>query len=55
LEENTRSARGYRTRAEQLRAEADTVKDDRTKKALIEIAANYDQLADRVEKIANSN
>ena len=50
MQKNTRSAGGYRARAEKLRTEAETIKDERTRKALLNIAANYEQLANSVEK-----
>ena len=39
----------YRARAKQLRAEADTMTTPVAKVALLRIAANYEQLAHRVE------
>ena len=43
------SARGYRARAVQLRAEAEAMSRPETRKALLSLAGNYDQLAHRVE------
>ncbi len=43
-------AQGYRARAEEIRAEALTMANLETRESLLRIAANYEQLADRVEK-----
>ena len=53
MEDDARSARGYRARAEQLRAEAETMTNPETREALLRIASNYEQLAKRVEKSGN--
>jgi hypothetical protein len=50
MEDNARSARGYRARAAQLRAEAETMSNPNTREALLRIASSYEQLAKRVEK-----
>lgn len=55
MDEVVRSAKGYRARAEQLRAEVERITDPATRKALLDIAANYEQLANRVEKSKTSN
>ena len=52
MDEAARSVRAYRARAEQLRAEAELIRDPATRKALLDIASNYDQLANRVAKMA---
>ena len=39
----------YRGRATELRAEADGLSDPESKQAVLEIAARYDLLADRIE------
>ena len=50
MSESARSAKGYRARAEQIRAEAEAMTNLETRQALLHIAANYEQLAYRVEK-----
>ena len=45
MDEDARSAKGYRERAEQIRAEAEQMRHQETKKVLLEIAANYEKLA----------
>jgi hypothetical protein len=52
MSEGAKSAQGYRARAEQMRAEADAMTNRATRQALLIIAANYEQLAHRVEKSA---
>ena len=54
MDETARSGADYRARAKQIRAEAERVPDIETRKALLDIAANYEQLANRVEKNKNS-
>ena len=49
MEDNTRSVRGYRARAKQIREEATATSDLDTRQALMEIAAHYERLASRVE------
>ena len=51
-DEDARSYKGYRQRAADLRAEAETVTNAQTKKTLQEVAANYDQLAKSLEVMA---
>ena len=46
------AAKIYRQRAMQLRGEAHAVNDEETKKSLLCIAENYEQLARLVEKTA---
>ena len=53
--DDSQSARGYRARAEQIRAEANTVTNLATQQSLLRIAANYEQLAHRVEQSSRSN
>ena len=49
MDANTaRSADGYRARAEQIRAEADSMKNPESKLALLHIATSYEHLADRL-------
>ena len=55
MDEEVRSAKGYRARAEQLRAEAENAKNPETKDALLKIAANYEQLSKSISKPRNSN
>jgi hypothetical protein len=50
MSEGAQSVKGYRARAEQIRAEADAMTNLETRQALLHIAANYEQLAYRVEK-----
>jgi len=42
--------RHWRARAEELRTIADGMKDDDTRRLLLNAAANYDRLADEYEK-----
>jgi len=49
MDENTRSVRGYRARAKQIRDEAARMSNLATQEALLEIAAHYERLASRVE------
>jgi hypothetical protein len=44
----------WRSRAKEARAEADQMLDQRTKRALLAIADNYDELAERAEAMVNS-
>jgi hypothetical protein len=44
----------WRARAEEARAQAGKMRDPKTKKALLGIAENYDQLAERAEAIIKS-
>jgi hypothetical protein len=48
MQEHAISAAGYRARAKQLRAEAEAKNNPEARKALIDIAAHYDRLADHV-------
>jgi len=50
MSEGAQSAKGYRARAAQIRADADAMTNPETRQALLRIAANYEQLAYRVEK-----
>jgi hypothetical protein len=50
MDEDARSAKGYQARAEQLRAEAAGIKNADTKLALLNLASNYEQLANHVLK-----
>ena len=47
---DARSARGYRGRAEAIRAEAEAMTNLETRQALLRIAYSYEQLAHRIEK-----
>jgi hypothetical protein len=51
---NIKSIKCGRARAEEARAQADKMNDPRTKRALLNIAENYDQLAARAEAIVRS-
>jgi len=55
MDEDARSARGYRARAVQLRVEAHGMTRPETAKALLNLAGNYEQLAHRVENSRNSS
>ena len=55
MDEEARSAKGYKACAPQIRAEAENISYPETKQALLNIAANYEQLARRVPKSQNSN
>jgi hypothetical protein len=44
----------WRARAKQARAEADQMLDPKVKQALLGIAENYDQLAERAEAMVRS-
>jgi hypothetical protein len=44
----------WRARAEEARAQAGKIRDPKAKQALLGIAANYDQLAERTEAMINS-
>ena len=46
---------GYRARAKQLRDEAEAINIVASRDALLKIAANYEQLASRVEKSSRTN
>jgi len=48
--DGARSAIGYEARAIQIRAEAENISNPQTKKAMLRIADNYEQLAIRVSK-----
>jgi hypothetical protein len=45
MDEDARLARAYRARAMQIREEADQMTDQDIKRGLLNIAANYEQLA----------
>ena len=51
MEEDTRSVRGYRARAKQLRAEAAAVDNLETRETLMALAAHYERLASRLAQI----
>ena len=51
-DEDARSTKGYRQRAADLRAKAETMTNPQTKKMLQEVAANYDQLAKSLNVMA---
>jgi hypothetical protein len=48
MDEEARSAKAYKARADQLRAEAENTKNPETKEALLRIAADYEQLSKSV-------
>jgi len=47
--ENAYSAMQYRTRAAELRVEAEEVTNPETKQTLLKIAADYEKLADSID------
>ena len=50
MNEVERSAEGFRARADQLRAEAETIANPETQKSLLEIAIRYELLANRLSQ-----
>jgi hypothetical protein len=52
MDEDARSTKGYRQRAADLRAEAETMTNSQTKKMMQDVAASYDQLARSLEAMA---
>jgi len=55
MDERAGSVKDYRKRAAELRAEAESMSNVHTKKRLLEIADNYDQLARALEKPKRPN
>ena len=55
MDHERRSATGYKARATQIRAEAETIRNPETKQALLRIADSYEHLARRVSKGQTSN
>jgi hypothetical protein len=51
MKEDLDSAKRYRARAEKLRAIAEDTKDRSARKALLEVADDYDRMADARERI----
>ena len=51
MSEKLDSASRYRQRAEELRAIAEDTKDGRAKKALLEVAEEYDRMAETRERV----
>jgi len=53
MEESTQSAVGYRRRAAELRTVAEASGNPETKRAMLSIADNYEQLVSSIERIAS--
>jgi len=55
MDDERRSVIGYKARATQIRAEAKSISNPETKRALLMIAENYEKLATAVSRRQKSN